>query len=134
MQEDAREMYGKVQANSWVPHLEKDLEEAWLKWANLAKEWAALAVEVKMLTKLEADVAELQKTISELPIAHQDKIEGLRKTHQAEVERLCSLHSTERERKDSFCEVEKVRVLSELQASYNKKLHGLYLDQYELGY
>ena len=97
-----------MQANSRVLQLEKDLEEARLKWANLAKEWAALAAEVKLLPKLEADVAELRKTISELHTAHQVEIEGLHKTHQAEVQRLRNPHSMEIERKDSFCEAEKV--------------------------
>ena len=41
-----------------------------------------------MLPKLEADVAELRNTISKLRIAHQDEIEGLRRTHEAEVERF----------------------------------------------
>ena len=45
---------------------------------------------------------------------HQDEVEGLRATHKLEVERLRGVHSTELELKDSFCEVEKVRVLSKL--------------------
>ena len=28
-------MYNKVKADSWVPQLEKVLEKAWLKWADL---------------------------------------------------------------------------------------------------
>ena len=74
------------------------------------------------------------KTISELRIAHQAKIEGLHRNHQAEVERLYGLHLMEIERKGSFCKAENVRVLLELQASYNKKLPGLYQEQYKLGY
>ena len=34
-------MYNKVPADSQVPQLEKALEEARMKWANLAKERAA---------------------------------------------------------------------------------------------
>ena len=90
------------------------MEEARLKWVDLAKERAALAAKVKMVPKLEADVVELRKIISEFCTAHQAEIKGLCKTHQAEVERLCDLHSVEIERKDSLCGAEKVRVLSKL--------------------
>ena len=38
MWEGAREMYSKVKENSRVPQLEKVLEEARLKWADLAQE------------------------------------------------------------------------------------------------
>ena len=85
-----------------------------MKWADLAKERLVLAVEVKKLPKLEADVTALQKTVFELRGSHQAKIETLHDSHQAEVERLCSLHLAEIERKDAFYEAEKVRVLSEL--------------------
>ena len=88
----SREMYNKVQADSRVPQLEKNLEKDRLKWADLAKERAALSAEVKKVTKLEADVAELQKTISKLCSAYQAKIEGLCNTHQDELERLHRLH------------------------------------------
>ena len=92
MREWAREMYSKVQADSRVPQLEKDLEKDRLKWADLAKERAALSAEVKKVTKLEVDVAELQKTISKLCSAYQAKIKGLCNTHQDELERLHRLH------------------------------------------
>ena len=36
--------------------------------------------------------------------------------------------------KDAFCELEKARVLKELQASYNAKLPSIYAEQYEHGY
>ena len=71
------------------------MEEARLKWADLAKECASLAAKVNMVPNLEADVVELRKIISKLCTAHQDEIKGLRKTHQAEVERLCDLHLVE---------------------------------------
>ena len=48
-------MYNKVQAESRVPQLKKDFEEARLKWTNLAKEHVALATEVRQLSKLEAE-------------------------------------------------------------------------------
>ena len=51
-------MYHKVQAG--VPQLEKDLEEAWLKWVDLAKECTALAIEVRQVLKLDAEVDELK--------------------------------------------------------------------------
>ena len=89
----------------------------------MAKECIVLTVEVKKVFKLEADVAELQKTIIELHNIHQTKIE-----------RLCSIHQAEIERKYAFCESEKVRVLKELHASYNAKLPGLYAEQSEYGY
>ena len=107
-------MYNKVQADSQVPQLEKGLEEAGLKWADLAKERAALAAEIKMVPKLKVDVVELRKAIAKLRTAHQGEIEGLHSAHQAKVEILRSLHSAEIESKDSFCEAEKVQVLSEL--------------------
>ena len=53
-------------------------------------------------------------------------MEGLHTTHQDEVERLRDLHLEKIECKDSFYEAKKVRVLSELQASNNTKLPGLY--------
>ena len=59
LRERAQELYNKVQANSRVPQLEKDLEEAWLNWVDLAKEHIVLIVEVKKVPKLEADVADL---------------------------------------------------------------------------
>ena len=87
------------------------MEEAWLKWADLAKERIVLTVEVKKVPKLEADVVDLQKTIIEL-----------RNIHQTEIERLRSIHQAETERKDAFYESENVWVLKELHASYNAKL------------
>ena len=124
--EGARELYNKVQTDSLVPQLEKDLKEARLKWVDLAKECAFWTADVRKVQKLEVDVAELQKTITELCNIHQAKIERLRNIHQAEIER-----------KDAFCELEKVRagsrVLTELQASYNAKLPCLYAEQYECG-
>ena len=85
-------MYDKVQADSWVSQLEKELEEARLKWANLTKEPLTLATKVKKVPKLEADVTALQKILSELCGSHQAEIETLRGAQQAEVERLRSLH------------------------------------------
>ena len=60
------------------------------------------SVEVKKVLRLEANVADLQKTIPELCSAHQAEIEGLRSSHQAEVEKLHSLHLVEIECKDAF--------------------------------
>ena len=91
--------------------MEKDLEEARLKWVDLAKERIVLTVEVKKVPKLEADVVDLQKTITEL-----------RNIHQTEIERLHSIYQAETERKDAFYESENVRVLKEPHASYNAKL------------
>ena len=63
-------MYNKVQADSRVPQLEKDLEEALLKWTDLAKERAALTSEVKKVPKLEVEVDELKHTISKVCSVH----------------------------------------------------------------
>ena len=41
MREGDQEMYSKVPADSQVPQLEKALEEAQMKWANLDKERVA---------------------------------------------------------------------------------------------
>ena len=49
-----------MQADSRVPQLKKDFEEAWIKWADLAKEHVALATEVRQVSKLEAEVDELK--------------------------------------------------------------------------
>ena len=63
-------MYNKVQADSQVSQLEKQLEEAQLKWVDLAKELLALAPEVKKVPKVEADVIALQKIIFKLCGSH----------------------------------------------------------------
>ena len=47
---------------------------------------------------------------------------------------MSDLYLAEIERKESFCEVEKVWVLSELQASYNEKFPSIYQDQCRLIY
>ena len=107
------------------------MEEARLKWVDLAKEHVALATKVRQVSKLEAKVDELKQTMAKLRRVHQA---GFRAAHDAEVERLRGLHSTEIERKDAFCEAEKVLVLSEVQASCISKLPGLYDEQYELGW
>ena len=49
-----------MRADSQVPQLEKDLEEARLKWAYLARERTNLAANVKKVPKLEAEVDELK--------------------------------------------------------------------------
>ena len=107
-------MYNKVQVDSRVSQLEKNLEEARLKWVDLAKEHVALATKVRQVSKLEAKVDELKQTMAKLRKVHQAEVEGFRAAHEAEVERLRGLHSTEIERKDAFCEAEKVLVLSEV--------------------
>ena len=55
-----------AKVDSRVPQLEKDLEEARLKWTDLAKEHAALTFEVKKVPKLEVEVDELKHTISKV--------------------------------------------------------------------
>ena len=60
MRDEAGGMYCKVHADSRVPQLEKDLEEARQKWADLAKESAASVAEVKQVPKLKAKVDELK--------------------------------------------------------------------------
>ena len=90
----------------------------------MAKERVVLATKAKKVLKLEADVAELQKTISELRNTQQAKIEGLHSYHQVEVERSCNLHIEEIERKDAFYEAKKVRILLELQVAYIACLSG----------
>ena len=74
-------MYSKVQVDSWVPLLEKDLEEARLNWADLAKERADFAAKVKNVPKLEAEVDELKQNISKLHNVHQAELEGLCTAH-----------------------------------------------------
>ena len=66
-----------MQADYWVPQL----EEAQLKWVDLAKESAVWTIEVRKVQKLKANVVELEKSNSQL-----------RSLHQAEVERLCIIH------------------------------------------
>ena len=95
----ARVLYNKVQAKSRVPKLEKELEQARLEWAKLPKERTAWIANVKKTRKLEADVVDLEKSITQL-----------RSIHQADLER-----------KDAFCEAKKAMIATELQASYNAK-------------
>ena len=90
---------------------------------DLAKERIILAAEVKKVLKLKIDVAELQKTITELHNIHQTKIKRLHSIHQAKIES-----------KDTLCESDKVRVLKEQHVSYNVKLSGLYAKQCEYAY
>ena len=59
LREGARELYNMVQTSFRVPQLEKNLEEAWLKWADLANEHAVWTAKVRKVQKLEVDVAEL---------------------------------------------------------------------------
>ena len=63
MRKDDWVLYNKVQVESRVPKLEKDLEEARLKWAELSKERTAWVVDVKKVQKVEVDVAEIEKNI-----------------------------------------------------------------------
>ena len=84
-------LYNKVQAKSRVPKLEKGLEKARLEWVEHLKERIAWVADVKT-RKLEADVVELEKSITQL-----------RSIHQAELER-----------KDAFCKVDKARIATEL--------------------
>ena len=44
MREGACDMYMKIRAESWVPQLEKELGEVWLKLVELSKECNKLAV------------------------------------------------------------------------------------------
>ena len=84
-------MYDKVQVDSKVPQLEKELEKTQLMWVDMAKEHLALVAEVKRVPKLEALVTTLQKAISELHGSHKAEIEtlcGMR----AKIERLRGLH------------------------------------------
>ena len=92
MREGTQKIYSKVKADSRVPQLEKDLEEARLKWVDLAKERVVLVAEVKKVPKLEAEVDELKQNISKLCNVHQAEVERLRTAHRAEVERLHGLH------------------------------------------
>ena len=74
-------MYSKVQADSRVPQLEKELEEARLKWVDLSREQVDLAAEVKKLSKLEIEVDKLKQNISKLRNIHQVEVERLYTTH-----------------------------------------------------
>ena len=66
-------MYNKVQANSRIPQLDKNLEKAQLTWADLAKEHATLAVEVRQVPNLEAKVDELKQTMAKLHSVHKPR-------------------------------------------------------------
>ena len=63
-------MYSKVKADSQVPQLEKNLEEARLKWADLSRERDDLVVKVKKVSKLEAEVDEFKQNLSKLRSVH----------------------------------------------------------------
>ena len=66
LREGAQELYNKGHIDSRVPRLEKDLEQARLKWANMAKQHVVWIAEVRKVRKLEADVTELEKSMSQL--------------------------------------------------------------------
>ena len=52
------------------------------------KEGVALAVEVRQVPKLEAELKELKETTTKLHNTHQAEVKGLCVVHEAEVERL----------------------------------------------
>ena len=70
LREGAGEIYNKEKSDSRGPLLEKDLEEALLKWVDIVKECASLAAEVRWVSKLEAEVKKLKETIKKLRNAH----------------------------------------------------------------
>ena len=86
-------MYMIVQAKSWVPQLEKELEEVLLKLAELAKELKVLATQEKKVPQLEAKVEDIKHSVVLQHSVHQAEVEGLRVAHQLEVKRLRSAHS-----------------------------------------
>ena len=88
-----------------MPQLEKELEEARLKWTESSKDSVVWTAEVKKVMKLEVDVVELEKSLSQL-----------RSIHQVEIQRHAA-----------FGEAEKAQFATELQASYNAKLPCLYV-------
>ena len=67
-------MYNKVQVDSRVPQLEKDIEESRLKWVDLVKERAALATEVRQVPKLEPEVKELKTITTNFCNHHQAEV------------------------------------------------------------
>ena len=63
MREGAQDMYMKVQAESRVPQLEKELAEARLKLDELAKEHHVLAAQAKKVPQLEVEVEDLKHSV-----------------------------------------------------------------------
>ena len=74
---------------SRVFELERELEKARTEWSTLTKERATWVTDTKKARKLEADLAEMEKAMTQLR----------------------SIHQMELERKDAFCEAEKEREL-----------------------
>ena len=58
-----------------MPELEKELENSWMEWIELLKERTAWVVDVRKMRKLDADVAELEKSITQLHNIHQVELE-----------------------------------------------------------
>ena len=89
------------------------------KLAEVIRAHDVLEHQIKKVSQLEAEVANL-KDANRVQLS----------IHQAEIQLLQQEHATQLEAKDAFCDVEKVHVLSELQA----KLSTLYDEQYDLCY
>ena len=75
----------EVQAESRVPQLEKELAEARLKLAELAKEHHMLAAQAKKVPQLEVKVEDLKHFAVLQRSVHEAKVEGIRAGHNLEV-------------------------------------------------
>ena len=64
LRETARTLYGKVQEESRVPELERELEKVRTKWSMLVKEHATRIANTKKARKLKVDLTEKVKTMA----------------------------------------------------------------------
>ena len=78
-------MYMKVQVESRVPHLEKELKEVRLKLAEVAKERHVLVAQTKKVPQLEVEVEDLKHSVALQCSVHKAEVEGLHYAHKLEV-------------------------------------------------
>ena len=68
-------LYGKVQGESHVPKLKRELEKAQIEWFTLVKERIAWVADTKKARKLEVDLVEMGKAMTQLRSIHQAQLE-----------------------------------------------------------
>ena len=117
-----RELYSKAQDEAKAPTLEREVAELRQKLAEVTRACDVLGHQIKKVSQLEVEVANLKHAGSVQLSVHQVALES----HWAEIQRLWKEHTMQLEAKDACCEVEKVRVLAEVQADYLFKLLALY--------
>ena len=115
-----------MQAEFKVPRLEEGVSELCWKLFEVTKARDALGNQVKKIPQLEAEVANLKHSNAVQRSVHQSETERLHEAHRLEIERLRQEYTAQLEIKDSFNATEKVCVLSELQADYQRMMSRVF--------